>query len=295
MMHTGQKKVWNKIVSFVLAAVMVLGVFAVVPTEVNAATKSFKSTGTSSVTITDADSYDANGYGKMAAHYIRFKAENNGYITIKMTDASKKYTPEGYLTFCNSAKKALGQKREVWSTDSKYGKAPYYTRSFGVKKGKTYYIKIESSAGVKVTATFKKVTKSKCNSKSSAKTLKAKTTAKGIIIAGEKTVDWYKIKLTGNKKVMLTYTAKTNGDTDNSGIKISFCKADGSLYTAGSSTQAPSSDWVSPWTSSGWSKYCRKYLISGKETGLAAGTYYVKVERYNKTSSGYYTLKWSTY
>ena len=294
-MNIRQKKLRKQIVSFMLAAVMVCSIFSLMPTEVAAATKSFKSTGTSSVTITDTESYNASGYHKMAAHYIKFKATSNGYITIKMTDASKKYTPEGFLTFCNSNKKALGQKREVWSTASEYGKTPYYTRSFGVKKGNTYYVKIESSAGVKVTATFKKVTKSKISSKGAAKTLKKNTTAKGIIIAGDKTVDWYKINLTGNKKVMLTYTAKTNGDTDNNGIKISFCKADGSLYVPGSATQDPSYDWVSPWTSSGWSKYCRKYVSSGDETGLEAGTYYVKVERYNKTSSGYYTLKWSTY
>lgn len=294
-MNIRRKRLCNKVVSFMLAAIMVFSVFAAAPTEVEAATKSFKSTGTSSVTITDAQSYDLNGYGKMAAHYIKFKATNNGYITIKMKDASKKYTPAGYLTFCDSKKKALGQKREVWSTNSKYKGTPYYTRSFGVKKGKTYYIKIESSAGVKVTATFKKVTKSKYNSKSKANTLKKNTTAKGVIIAGDKTVDWYKIKLTSSKRVKLTYTAKTNGDTDNSGIKISFCKADGSLYIPGSTTQDPSYDWVSPWTSSGWSTYYRTYISSGKETGLEAGTYYIKVERYNKTSSGYYTLKWSTY
>ena len=207
-MNIRKKKCWNKVISFMLAAVLAVSVFTVVPTEVVAATKSFKSTGTSSVTITDQESYDLNGYGKMAAHYIKFKAGNTGYVTIKFTDASKKYTPAGYLTFCDSNKKKLGQKREVWTTNSKYKSASYSARSFGVKKGKTYYIKVESSAGVKVTATFKKVTKAKNTSKSKAKTLKAKTTAKGVIIAGDKTADWYKIKVTGNKKVKISYAVQ---------------------------------------------------------------------------------------
>lgn len=285
-MKTKGNKLFSRVASFMLAMVMVLSVFAVVPTEVAAAEKSFKSTGTSSVTLTDDEVWDVNT-NSVAPQYIKFKAKNTGYVTIKMTNASTLDYANGYLTFCNSKKKALNAASEKW--DTSYDKAAYYTRTFGVKKGQTYYVKIESVYGVKVTATFKKVTKSNNSSKKKAKTLKAKTTAKGVIIAGDKTADWYKIKVTGNKKVKISYTGKTNGDSDYNGIKVSFYDSKGKLYTSNAY------DWVSPFTTSGTSKYYRVYSLSGKQTGVEPGTYYIKVERYNKTSSGYYTLKWSTY
>lgn len=285
-MKTKGKKLFNRVASFMLAMVMVLSVFAVAPTEVAAADKSFKSTGTSSVTFTDDDVWDVNA-NTAIPQYIKFKATNTGYVTIKMTNASSLDYAFGYLTFCDSKKKALNSSNEKW--DTAYTKSPYYTRSFGVKKGKTYYVKIETGYGVKVTATFKKVTKKNISSKKKAKSLKAKTTAKGVIIAGDKTADWYKIKVKGNKKVKLTYTAKTNGNGYYDGIKVSFYKSNGKLYTS------DAYDYVSPWRSSSYSQYYRQYTISKKIIGVEDGTYYVKVERANKTSSGYYTLKWSTY
>lgn len=282
-MKTKGKTLFNRVVSLMLAMVMVLSVFVMMPTEVAAAEKSFKSTGTSSVTLTDDDVWNANA--GTVAQYIKFKATNTGYVTIKMQNASALDYAYGYITFCDSKKKALNSANEKW--DTSYDKAAYYTRSFGVKKGKTYYVKIESLYGVKVTATFKKVTKSSNSSKAKAKTLKAKTTAKGVIIAGEKSVDWYKIKVSGNKKIQLSYTAKTNGDTDYNGIKVTLCTKNGKPYK--------SSDWVSAWTPSSWYKAFRTNSLTGQQVGVADGTYYIKVERYNKTSSGYYTLKWNTY
>lgn len=282
-MRTKGKTLFNRAVSLMLAMVMVLSVFAMMPTEVAAAELSFKSTGTSSVTLTDDDVWNANEGA--VPQYIKFNAKNTGYVTIKMENASAIEPAYGYIAFCDSKKAALNSAYEKWDTN--YDKAAYYTRSFGVKKGKTYYVKITTSYGVKVTATFKKVTKNNNSSKKKAKTLKAKSTAKGVIIAGDNTVDWYKIKVSGNKKIKLSYTAKTNGDTDYNGIKVTLCTKNGKPYK--------SYDWVSPWTPSSWYKAYRSNYITGKKIGVPDGTYYIKVERYNKTSSGYYTLNWKTY
>lgn len=282
------KKLWNKVVSFVLTMAMVFSVFVVAtPEEVKAASLSFKGKGKSSVTISDSESYDASGYGYMKANWIKFKASQTGYITVKMSSASEVENPQGYLTFCDNKKKALGKNREYWSTNR--DDSEYYTRTYGVKKGKTYYFKVESTSGVKVTASVTKLNKGKNTSKKKAKTISAGKKVKGVIIAGEKTVDWYKIKVNGNQRVKLTYSAKTNGDNDYNGIKVTFCKSNGSKFLSNSS------DWVSVMTPSSWSKYYRKNSVTGAESGLTAGTYYVKVERYNKTSSGQYTLSWKAY
>lgn len=281
------KKLWNKVVSFVLTMAMVFSVFVVAtPEEVKAASMSFEGKGKSSVTISDMDSFDESGYYYMKANWIKFKASQTGYITVKMTNASEVENPEGYLTFCDSKKRALGKNREYWSTN--YDHSVYYTRTYGVKKGKTYYFKVESTAGVKVTASVTKLSKGKNTSKKKAKTISSGKKVKGVIVAGDKTADWYKIKVNGNQRVRLTYSAKTNGDDKYNGIKVTFYKSNGSMY------KRNSYECVSVTKPSGGFEFYRENAY-GQQFGLTAGTYYVKVERYNKTSSGQYTLSWKAY
>lgn len=278
----------NRILSLLLAMVMVVGVFVVpTPDEVSAATKSysFASKKASSVTIKDADCYTSSGSVKV--HYIKFKSDFTGYITLKMTNASKalNYTG-GYVTLCNSKKKAIGL-REWWDTmhDASY----YYNRTYGVKKGQTYYFKVEAQAGVKIKTAVKGVTK-KYTSQKKAKTLKAKSTVGGVIIANDKTADWYKISVPANKRVKVTISAKTNGTGESTGIKATLMKSNGKAFKTGAYCYA------SVVTKSDWCKYLRKDQY-GNEYGISAkkGTYYIKVERLNKLSNGYYTLKWQTY
>ncbi len=279
----------NRILSLLLAMVMVVGVFVVpTPDEVSAATKSyaFESKKASSVTIKDADCYTSSGAVK--ANYIKFKSGFTGYITLKMSNASKvsNYTA-GYLTLCNSKKKSIGATREVWSTQ--YDDSKYYTRTYGVKKGQTYYFKVEAAAGVKIKTAVKAVSK-KYTSQKKAKTLKAKTTVGGVIIANDKTADWYKISVPANKRVKITVAAKTNGDDDNTGIKATLMKSNGKPFKTGAYCYA------SVVTKSDWCKYLRKDQY-GNQYGISdkKGTYYIKVERLNKSSNGYYTVKWQTY
>lgn len=282
------KKRFNKIVSLVLAAVMMVSIFAVTtPQEVEAAsTPQFKKTGSSKVTIKDSQCYRVTG----KANYIKFKAGATGYITVKITgNSSMTSQPSGYLTLCNNKKKTLGTKQELFVTGD--SKSWAYTRTYGIQKGKVYYFKVESYGGVKLNATVKAVKKNAATSRAKAKNLSKNKAVNGVLIAGDKKADWYKIKVTKSQKVKISWSAKTNGVTKSgngnaSGIKMTFYKSNGKMFTNNAY------DYVSPAYSSTWIQFYRKYTYSSQKLGLEPGTYYIKIEPYTKTSSGYYTLKW---
>lgn len=288
-MKTKGKKFYQKALSFVLALAMVVTAFTVAAPEgvQAAAAKSFKGQGKSTVTIKDQDCYNASG-SAYKTNYIKFKANKTGYVTVTFKGgASAIYAkPSGYVTFCNSKKKALGEANEAWSTN--YSKAWGYTRSYGVKKGQTYYFAVVSNGGVKITASVTAVAKSTANSKSKAKSVEKGKTAKGVIIAGDSKADWYKIKLTKSEKLKIAFTCKSNGDNDKYGVKFTFYDTDGKMWTNNSysyvSPQVPSDGMTITMVDK-----------SGTKFAIPSGTYYVKVERLNKQSSGYYTFKWSTF
>lgn len=285
------RKVFNKVASLMLAVVMMVGIFsAVSPQQAEAAAKvkgSFKSTGKSSVTIKDSEC--KNKSGKQNEYLIKFRAGVTGYITIKITNASKKfYNSMGTITFCNSKKKAIGQSKEPFLTNSSYNLRK--EKTYGVKKGQTYYFKVQCEAGAKFSANVKSVKKSTANSKKKAQNMVKKKKVTGVMIAGENKADWYKIKLTKSQILGLSISGKTNGKDGYSGIKITFYDKNGKIYADTNGNKAV--DWVSPlYPNGGWQFY-RYNMYTGRRIGIEAGTYYVKIERYNKTSSGYYTLKW---
>ena len=198
-MKEGRKS--NKIVSLVLAAIMMVSVFAVsTPEQVQAAGElSFKGSGTSTVAITD----DECAYVTGKENYIKFKPSKTGYVTVTIKNNSTAASggAAGFLTFCNGSKSPLGQNQEYFDTIGEGSR--YYTRTYGVKKGKTYFFKIKSVGGVKITAKAVSVKKGTNNSRSKAKTLGKNKTAKGVIIAGENKADWYKIKVTKRQQVKM--------------------------------------------------------------------------------------------
>ena len=136
------------------------------------------------------------------------------------------------------------------------------TSNFGVKKGKTYYIKfynddmtdVVMSVKIKNTSWTGKYGKTK----KKAATIKKKKYKYGTLIAGSKQKCWYKIKLKSPKKVHLRAGA-SNGK-----IKISAYNASGKNV---------SSEFNSHKT-------------------LPAGTYYLKVYRKNSYASGTFSLRW---
>lgn len=293
-----EKNILKRVASLALAVVMMLSVLVVVdPQEVSAADKSVKKTsGSETVQITLEDL--TNMYNAQdSATYIKFKPAKTGYVTVKMSknNTSQYSRAYGWVTLCNSKKSALS-KEEVFDTGRSDSK--YYTFTYGVKKNTTYYFRIELFAQdsygyalaypTNVKFTFVKQDKSNKNSKSKAKTIKAGQKVTGVMIAGENKADWYKIKLTKNKIVKLNYSAKSNGNNANTdGIKISFLNSKGKLWKSGSY------DNVSRlFPKNGFEFYSYYSNNPSKHLGIKKGTYYVKVERANKTSSGFYTLSW---
>lgn len=197
--------------------------------------------------------------------YIKYKAPANGYLTLTANSGS------GYVTLCNAKKKALSTKDTIHSE---------YTNNksvYGVKKGTTYYVKVNSyentfALNLKTTA----ISEKSGASKKKAKTMAVNKNVKGTIVAGTKTADWYKIVLTKSSRVTINVKSSSNGN-----LKISVYKGSSSYGSGSMSGINYSNQFIS----------VNKYNTS-QRVRWTKGTYYVKVERGNSTSSGYYTLKW---
>lgn len=287
------KKLFNRIASFVLAIVMVVSVLAITPPkEVEAATKSFKSKGKTTATISDKECW----YITKKANYIKFVPSVTGYITLNIKNNSTiPGGAYGSLTFCNNKKQAIGRNNEYFDSGAPSSKSYQRIKTYGVTKGKTYYFKVQSYGGIKISAEVKGVKKGSNTSKNKAKSLSKNKNVTGVILANDKRVDWYKINLTKKQKINLSYKVKTNGARlsgksiyyDN-GIKITLCKSNGKAIGGFSlaSLKYPS-DTVTYYT-----KVTNKVTGESWQEGLDKGTYYIRVERYNASSSGYYTIKW---
>lgn len=289
------KKFYQRALSFVLALAMLVTVFSVSsPAEVEAAaTKSFKSKGSSSVTISDDECYDATG--EIATHYIKFKAGETGFLTLKFSNASQLSSSViGGVRICKSSKQPIG-KSEIWTTG--YSQSVNFTRTYGVKKGVTYNFEVFANYGTKINATFKKVKKVNATKRTKAKEIKKGKTMTGVIIAGDKKADWYKIKLKNSKKLKITCNVKTNGlvlgtdgySHDGAGIVFTYYDGKGNVFD-----KKNPSDILTPLYPKQVSTLTLK-SSSGATHTLSTGTYYIKVEPYNTSSSGQYTIKWTTY
>lgn len=274
---------WKRVSCFALAFVMVVSVFTVVATDtVKANDFSFKGKGTSTVTITDEQCTYLSG----VESYISFKPGVTGYVTVTASNSSvlADFTM-GDITLCNGKKQPLSQS-DVYSTAPQYSKACYHTMTYGVQKGKQYYFKVNSDAGVTLKATVKAQKKTGGKTRKKAKTIAKNKAMKGVIIAGDKKAEWFKIKVTKKQKVKLTLTAKSNGNNAYNGIKVSFYDKKGKLWTSDSYLIANRFITKDAMTFQMIERYSRK------TSGIAPGTYFIKVERYNNTSSGYYQIKW---
>lgn len=200
----------------------------------------------------------AVGQKDAQTNYFAIKASSTGYLMAQGDNTAKYYK----VALCDSSKKAL-------SGESYLTNAPTY----GVKAKKTYYLRVTSSynslGAFKFKATNTKISEKSGKTKKKAVTIKKKQTRKGTVEAGSagKQIDWYKFKLSGKKSVKF---AVTTGSND--AIKIIFYKGSkkiSSKTVRGNATGTISS--VGKWTK---------------------GTYYIRVQRGNSKSSGYYTLKW---
>lgn len=198
----------------------------------------------------------AVGKENVQTNYFKFKAPYTGYLKTAGDTTASLYK----VTLCNGSKKALSG-------------ADYlrYNPTYGVTKGKTYYIKVVSNGNSKGVYTFKvtskKITEKSGKKKSKAVTIKRKKTKKGTIQAGSGQSDWYKFKLTKKQNVKISLSTGSND-----ALKVIVYKGGKKI---GSRTIYRNAK--------GYVKSLGKW---------PKGTYYIQMKRANKKSSGYYTLKW---
>lgn len=189
--------------------------------------------------------------------YIRFQAYGEGY------QGSKNNL---HVTLYSNKKKALSDPSYLYRTNN-------YSTYYGVKKG-TYYIGIKTSGQYRMKYTFASINEKTGSSKSRAVSLRANSTVKGLMIAGESgsQSDWYKLKLTKKQKLSFTFSVKANDS-----LKVTIVPASSRLHIIGASA----------YQSAGTKTYKTR-------DSLPAGTYYLQVSKlgnYN-TTSGHYTLKY---
>lgn len=192
--------------------------------------------------------------------YVKYKATKTGYITLTNQNGSSCYT-----TMCNNKKKVKSSEDFLYTGKNVYG----------VQKGKTYYIKVNSYwEKVSLKLQFKAINDKSKNKKSKATLLKKGKTLKGVIPVGVGKGDWYKINVPSTKVVKLYTNGVSNGN-----LKVYIYDADSKHST-----------YVTISDESSTTKIYNDY-VNGKWV-LKKGTYYIKVVRGNSKSSGWYSLKW---
>lgn len=271
-MKNTTKKLFNKVASLALAAMMVLSVFCVsTPTEVSAADKSFKSTGKSSVTITDEQCTTITE----ELTWIKFKAKNDGYLKITATNASSvaSYTAGAWQLYDKNKKISVSPAHKY---NTNYTDSYFYTDVYGVKKGVTYYLAVNSYAGVKIKASFTKVADKSGSTKAKALSVKKGKSATGLIRVGDKNSDWYKFTLTKKQLLTITVTPYLN---DAITVKIVGPSISGSATIT--------NDYYGE-------KYPFRIVDKYTQQPIKAstGTYYIQVKSAKKTTSGYYKISW---
>lgn len=217
--------------------------------------------------------YGASPNGKVS--YYKITAPGTGYLTIDI--------PHGYddpasyqVKLLNSKKKALFKKGYEYLNSSKD-----YTTYTGVTKG-TYYIAVKTNDiyyGINVKYT--RVSENSGSKKSAAKSIKKGKTKSGIITAKQSSSsgDWYKFVVSKSQEVNFEITTKSSQGGNYGGLKVSF-------YSGKTSYPFFSTTYNSTGTTASTVN-----LFTNYSSKLAAGTYYIKVQKYDD-GNGYYKIKW---
>ncbi len=200
--------------------------------------------------------------------YVKIKPSKSGYITF--TTNSKL---SGNITLCDGKKKALSKECYI------YGGSKYNSKvAFAVKKNTTYYIRVRSYEYAFTTKySFKEVKEISGSSVKKAVSLTKGKTLSGLILPGDNTKDYYKVKLTKAQVVKLL----VKGNISSGQLKIKIYSdsklkkeiGSSSLYDYGGSTKLQSVN------------YSNKHKLS-------KGTYYIVIQRSDKYSNGNYSIQW---
>jgi len=212
-------------------------------------------------------------------YYFKIKPKKTGFITFR-----NDYT-HGYSIALLNAKKKIVSRDCSSDCFLSAGSQYIYQRSvaFGVKKGRTYYVRVKGASTEResydspyvgtVRYTMTGVSGRRFGkSRKRAVRLKRYKTKKGLIIAGVKGSQWYKIKSV-RKKTRIWFKGKFNSGTLKARV---FYKSYGRWYSDDLSVMR-SSDY--------WKNGCK--ITSNRKHN----TYYIKVYRKGK-STGKYTLRW---
>lgn len=226
------------------------------------------------ITISDSQSFGTTG----EYTWIQYKPAADGYLTVKASDiAADDVFAKGYLTLYDSTKtKALSSKSIFYNT--KNNTNPYwYKITFGLQKNQVYYIRVKALNAVKLSYTYKKVNDKSGDSQVRALSIKKSKAKTGLIPAGSTTGDWYKINITKKQKIRLYYKAKTSGT-----FRISIYSGTKRL----GSKNVYYTDAYKKMT------ICQYKSSTGKTSGMNPGEYYLRIEKADSLSSGYYMIKW---
>jgi hypothetical protein len=182
---------------------------------------------------------------------VKIKADKTGLLTVK-----QELQNSWYCTFLDAKKKALSDR--LWN----YGGA----NAIAVKKGQTYYLRIEATIGSEDRALSYTISKASTKKNTSAK--KAVTLKKGkkqvtLILPGDSKYHYYKLKLSKKKILNMYFDASGNGT-----YKYQLTKGSRSFLIKADTT--------------------KKKIYSYSK--LDKGTYYLKIKADSK-SSGKFTLK----
>ncbi|MCI9596858.1 MAG: hypothetical protein HFE75_06080 [Firmicutes bacterium] len=202
------------------------------------------------------------------SHSFKFKAAKSGYVSVDSF-----YSTESKTIFY-----LLDQNRKLISGQyDRFHDVKYpYPMTFGVQKGKTYYLIVDFEhipmGGPNRIRLVNSAVKEKSGiSRKKAVSVKKNKTVQGYILPGKKTGDWYKVKVTKTRKVKFFVSNRFSDQCyfdiyNKKGKKLKtkqkISKTDGSVRSK--------------------TKYVR----------LTKGTYYIKVYNKTKGDSGAYELKW---
>lgn len=221
--------------------------------------------------LSDVSENDTN----YSTTYFKVKAEETGRMAVALKCFGMDVSC-GAITLCNSEKQTISDTVKYDSSDNK---AKVY---FGVKKGRTYYLKVTDCKGVKnegysygIRYSISKATDRALSSKSDAKALVRKGSAvSSLFIASTGTsTDWYKFKVTSK--------STPNVKLSVSGIKSGYISI--SFYQG--SQKIGSTYKLTP------ERGNKTYKLSSNGQKLNTGTYYVKVVK-SKYASGKYAIKY---
>lgn len=282
-MKRERRNLFQRSASLMLAVVMVLSVIVVMPKDVKAAADRVLPAGGGTIAITDQECAAAiRDY-----NWISYTAAKDGYLKLTFSNNTKLPSvgySDGSVTLYDAAKATPLSSTTSYNTEET--RAFMISEYYGVKKGTTYKIRVNSYGGVIINAQFKAINKKLNNNlkKKKAVTLKKKKQTDGIIQPGNLKSHFYKFKVPKSKKIKISITPYLTSDcylfVSGPNLKRSrkqiFARSVSNGYV-----------YVNSWGSK------NTYTISSPITGKAsAGTYYMEVKPIGRTCSGYYKISW---